>query len=170
MLYCVMVSAVFIGLGSMLFATISDRWLGRRTIVVLGTAYLGLLAFPFFWLTDTGNPLLVAVALSLGLFGVGICYGPLAAYFSEIFGTRVRYSGTGLAFALGGVLGGAFTPIVAQALFASTGASWSVSLYVSAMAIVSLACNLLLPKGRRDLAFDEVEGRGAERQSAGQRT
>ncbi|PLS83363.1 MAG: MFS transporter [Actinobacteria bacterium] len=169
MLYCVMVSAVFIGLGAMLFATISDRWLGRRTLVVLGTAYLGLLAFPFFWLMDTASPVLVAVALSLGMFGIGICYGPLAAFFSEIFSTRVRYSGTGLAFALGGVLGGAFTPIVAQALFASTGATWPVSLYILVMAIVSLVCNMLLPKGRRDLAFDEVEGRGVGREPAGHR-
>ncbi len=170
MLYCVMVSAVFIGISAMLFATISDKWLGRRTLVVLGTVYLGLLAFPFFWLMDTGNPVLVAVALSLGMFGIGICYGPMAAYFSEIFGTKVRYSGTGLAFALGGVLGGAFTPIVGQALLASTGASWSVSLYVVAMAVVSLACNLLLPNGQRDLSFDEAEGRGAGRETAGQRT
>lgn len=55
--------------------------------------------------------------------------------------------------------GKGFALIVAQALFASTGASWPVSVRLVAMAVVGLVCNLLLPKGRRDIAFDEVTAR-----------
>ena len=57
-------------------------------------------------------------------------YGPQAAFLTELFGTRVRYSGASLGYQLAGVLGGALAPIISVALLEATGSSLSVTLYV----------------------------------------
>lgn len=157
MLYTVLIGSLFLGIGAPIFAALSNK-IGRRTLGALGAAFLGLLAFPFFWLMNTGNPVLVTIALSLGMFGIAIGYGPLAAFFSELFGTRMRYSGAGVAYAFAGVLGGGVAPLIATWLLASTGSTFAISLYIVAMAAASLVCNLLLPETRSvDLSFDEGE-------------
>jgi hypothetical protein len=91
MLYCIMVSMVFMGAGIMLFAALSDR-LGRQNLALFSAGFLALWAFPMFWLGDTGNPLLVARSFSVALFAWAVMYGPMGAFFSELFGTRVRYA------------------------------------------------------------------------------
>ncbi|MDQ3236750.1 MAG: MFS transporter, partial [Actinomycetota bacterium] len=105
MLYCIMVSIVCMSVGIMLFATLSDR-LGRRNLALFSAGFLGLWAFPMFWLVDTGNPVLISLSFSIALFAWAAMYGPMGAFFSELFGTRVRYSGASLSYALAGVLGG----------------------------------------------------------------
>lgn len=66
---------------------------------------------------------------------------------SELFSTRVRYSGASLGFQLGAVLGGGLTPIVAAALVAwSGGPAWPISLYLIGFALVSLAATLSAPE------------------------
>ncbi len=148
MLYCVMLGVVFMGAGILFFATISDR-VGRRKLALLSTASVGLWAFPMFWLLDTGNPVLIALAFSVGLFAWSAMYGPMGAFFSELFGTRVRYSGSSLSYALAGVLGAALAPLISVRLLAATGASWSVSLYLLAMAHVSFVSILMLSETYR---------------------
>ena len=49
-----------------------------------------------------------------------------------------------MSYSLGGVFGGAFAPLIAGQLLTSTGSSWSISLYVLAMAAVSFVCISLL--------------------------
>ena len=71
------------------FAALSDR-LGRRPVYLAGALFLGLIAFPFFWLVDSGVTALIWLALLLGLTAVAAMYGPQAAFFSELFGTNVR--------------------------------------------------------------------------------
>ena len=122
MLYCVMIAVVFMGIGILFFATISDR-VGRRNLALFSTGFVGLWAFPMFWLVDTGNPVLIALAFSVGLFAWSAMYGPMGAFFSELFGTRVRYSGSSLSYAFSGVLGAALAPVIAVRLLAATGAS-----------------------------------------------
>jgi metabolite-proton symporter len=143
MLYCTMIAIVFMGAGILVFAAASDR-VGRRRLSLASTAFLGLWAFPMFWLINTANPVLITLALSVGMIAFSMIYGPLAAYFSELFGTRVRYSGAALSYALAGILGGSVAPLVATQLLAWTGASWSISLYVFSMAVVSFLAILAL--------------------------
>jgi MFS transporter, MHS family, shikimate and dehydroshikimate transport protein len=159
MLYCVMVSMVFMGAGVMLFAGLSDR-LGRRNLALSSAGVLALWAFPMFWLVDTGNPVLIALAFSVALFAWSAMYGPMGAFFSELFGTRVRYSGASLSYALAGVLGGALAPYVAARLLSATGASWSVSAYLLVMALISFVSVLLLSETyRTDLSETRTEER-----------
>jgi metabolite-proton symporter len=143
LLYCTMIAVAIMGLGVPVFAVLSDR-VGRRSLCLLAAALAGLWAFPLFWLVDTGNPFLIALSFSVAMIIFAMLYGPMGAFLPELYGTRLRYSGAAVSYNLGGVFGGAFAPLIAGQLLASTGGSWSISLYVLAMAAVSFVCISLL--------------------------
>lgn len=137
------------------FASLTDR-VGRRPVYMGGIVVMALYAFPFFWLVDTGSAPLVWLAIVLGYVGSAAMYGPAAAFFSELFPARVRYSGTSLGLQLGAVFGGGFAPFVATALLAwSGGQSWAVSAYIVAMYLVSLVCIYLVSETLRSGTFEE---------------
>jgi MFS family permease len=119
------------------FAALSDR-LGRRPVYLGGALFLGLFAFPFFWLVDSGAPILIWLALILGLTGTGAMYGPQAAFFSELFGTNVRYSGASLGSQLAAPFAGGLAPLIATALLGwSGGQPWPVALYMIGMVLIT---------------------------------
>ena len=119
------------------FAALSDR-LGRRPVYLAGALFLGLFAFPFFWLVDSGVPVLIWLALLLGLTGIAAMYGPQAAFFSELFGTNVRYSGASLGSQLAAPLAGGLAPLIATALLGwSGGRPWPVALYMIGMVLIT---------------------------------
>ena len=122
-----------------LFGALSDR-LGRRPVYMIGAALTGLLAFPFFWLADTRSPSAILLGLMLVLpLAHAAMYGPQAAFFSELFGTNVRYSGASLGYQLSSALAGGLAPLIAAALLTAThGRPWSVALYLIASALITL--------------------------------
>ena len=143
MLYCAMISVAVMGIAVPICAALSDK-AGRRRLRLLAAALSALWAFQLFWLFDTGNPVLIALAFAVGMAIFAMLYGPMGAFLPELYGTRLRDSGASVSYNLGGVLGGAVAPLAATQLLASTGASWSISLYVLAMSAVSFACVFLL--------------------------
>ncbi|MER6988381.1 MFS transporter [Saccharopolyspora hirsuta] len=130
-----------------LSGALSDRW-GRRPLILVGAGLLAVWAFPFFWLVDTATVLGVAVAATVGSIGSSLTYGPLAAYLSELFEPRVRYSGASLAYQLAAILVSGGTPFIMTALLAATGSSASVSAYLLLMGLCTLASALLLRETR----------------------
>src|SRR5207247_2396817 len=87
-----------------LCGALSDR-VGRRPVYLFGACTTALFAYPLFWLLDTGSTPLVWLALVVALvFGHAPMYGPQAAFLSELFGTRVRYSGASLGSQLSSVV------------------------------------------------------------------
>ena len=121
----------------------SDR-LGRRPVYLAGAVFLGLFAFPFFWMVDSGVPALIWLALALGLAGTAAMYGPQAAFFSELFGTNVRYSGASLGSQLAAPLAGGLAPLIATALLGwSGGQPWPVALYMIGMVLIT-CCSVYL--------------------------
>jgi MHS family shikimate/dehydroshikimate transporter-like MFS transporter len=121
------------------FAALSDR-VGRRPIYLLGVVGMGISAFFLFWATDTASFWLVLLAHIFGLGALSMSYGPQAAFYAEMFGTRVRYSGISLGYQGGSIFGGALAPIIATSLFAATGTSTSIALYVAGLAVLSFVC------------------------------
>jgi len=140
------------------FSALSDR-VGRRPVITGGALASAALAFPFFWLIETGSPGLIWLAYTLILVAGGAVYGPLAVMLAELFGTRLRYSGASIGYQLGATIGGGFSPLIATALVAwAGGASWAVALFVLAVSIVAAVCTYLLAETvRSDMLVDPSE-------------
>ncbi len=120
------------------FGALSDR-VGRRPVYLGGALFLALFAFPFFWMVETRQPVFVVLAVVIGLIGHSAMYGPQAAFFSELFGTRVRYSGASLGYQLASPLAGGLAPLIATKLLeGSSGQSWPVAVYLLIMAAITL--------------------------------
>ena len=83
-------------------------------------------------------------------------YGPQAAFFAELFGTRTRYTGASLGYQLAAPFAGGIAPLVASALLSWSGnETWSVALYLVTMASVTITCTFLAREtNRRDLSRD----------------
>ncbi|MEU8749789.1 MFS transporter [Streptomyces chartreusis] len=150
MLGLTLVAVAVLGISTFLVARWSDR-VGRRKLIIAGAAFGVVWGAVLFPLLDTRNYLLIAVALSGALLCMGIIYGPAGAYMPELFATRLRYSGAGFSYNLGGVLGGAAAPLIVTALaenYRPAVGGW----FMSAMALLSLVCAMALPETKeRDL-------------------
>jgi len=118
------------------FSGLSDK-VGRKQIYRWGAILTGLWGFALFPLIDTGNPLMITLAVSIGMIFLGMQYGPQAAYFTELFTTEVRYSGASLGYQIGAILGGALAPTIAVLLWNELGIFY-VSVYILVAAGLTL--------------------------------
>jgi len=115
---------------------LSDR-LGRRPVYLFGACFTAVWAYPLFRLVDTGSTPLVWLAVVVALvFGHAPMYGPQAAFFAELFGSRVRYSGASLGSQLASVLAGGLSPFIATALLPY--GRGALAAYIIGMAIVTI--------------------------------
>ena len=151
MLSAVLVSTMFAIPANFIFGAWSDRH-GRRGIYKLGAILTGLWAFAMFAMIDTGDWLLITIALSVAHILVSMMYGPQAALLAELFSTEVRYSGASLGYQLGAILGGGFAPIIATSLLVFAGSSMWVAGYIAlANALTWVSINALKENHVKDL-------------------
>ena len=64
-------------------------------------------------------------------------YAPQGAFFSEMFGTSVRYSGASLGAQLSAAVAGGFSPLIATFLLPRYGRS-AIALYIIFMALITI--------------------------------
>ncbi|MGW2488372.1 MFS transporter [Streptomyces sp. NPDC001606] len=138
------------------WGALSDR-VGRRPVYLLGAAGVGLWIFPFFSLVDTGSFGYLVLAVTVGLVLHGAMYAPQAAFFAEMFATRMRYSGASIGAQFASVAAGAPAPLIATALLSDYGSSTPIALYVIGAALLTLvAVGVSRETRHRDLAQDEA--------------
>jgi len=129
------------------YGLLSDRF-GRRVIYGAGVALFGLFAFPSFLLINTRQPILLwlSIVVALGLIYPAI-YAPLAAFWSELFDTRVRYTGIGAVYQFSGILASGLTPTIATALlWYAGGEPWLFVGYMIVVALISLTAAYFSPE------------------------
>jgi MFS family permease len=121
-----------------LYGLLSD-FIGRRPVYLFGAISTAVFAYPLFWMLDTASPAFVRAALILGLaVSHGAMYAPQGAFFSELFGARVRYSGASLGVQLASVIAGGLSPIIATTLLSYGYGRGALSLYVIGMAVITI--------------------------------
>jgi metabolite-proton symporter len=115
-------------------AVLAER--GRRRVMIAVTvaiAIFGLVLAPLFVAGTTGALLMMAIGLAL----MGLTYGPLGTVISELFPTKVRYTGSSLAFSFAGILGASLAPYIATWLAKTYGLQY-VGYYLTAAALTTL--------------------------------
>ena len=136
MLTAVLVAAAIMVPTQFYFSGLSDR-IGRKNVYRWGAILTGIWGFILFPLIDTGDPMMIGFAITMGLLFLGMQYGPQAAYFTELFSTEVRYSGASLGYQIGAILGGALAPTIAVLLWNEFGIFY-VSVYIAIAARLTL--------------------------------
>ena len=158
MLLEAIVAALVMGAATLWFAMLSDR-VGRRRLCLAAAVVSGLWAFPLFWLLQTRQPVLVGIGMVVGLVCFALLYGPMGAYFPELFRVRYRYSGASFAYSAAGIVGGGISPLVATSVLARTHSTAGVSWYLIGVAVLCLVCLLCLGDTR---AADFTDGLAPE--------
>jgi MFS family permease len=116
---------------------LADRF-GVWRVFATGTVLSVLVAFPAFWLIDTGS--LAAAYLAYIATAVGFCatYGTLGVLYAQAFDVRIRYTGMSLALGIGTIAGSAFVPIIYLELLSVFGGSWAIAVYIVVAGVVTL--------------------------------
>ena len=137
---------------------LADKW-GRVQVYMTGAALIGLFAAPFFLLLGTGQDWAVFMAVVIGL---GVVWPPVTATLgtltSEIFSTRVRYTGVTLGYQIGAALAGGTAPLLCTFLLAKFNGSWTpIAIYIVAIAVVSIAAVSFAPRVAQADAENEAD-------------
>ncbi len=156
-----LIASLIGGVGWLVFTMIGG-WMsdtvGRVRTFQIGYGIIILWAIPMWFLLDTASLPLFALAIVILTIGLGPSYGPQSALYAEMFPARVRYSGVSIGYAFGSIIGGAFAPMIAQLLLNETGMSWTIGVYIAALALVSFIAVSMVPKSLQgtDLHVEEV--------------
>lgn len=136
---------------------LSDR-IGRRPVYMFGALWAGLVGFVFYTMIDSKDYLVMTAAIILGLIGHAAMYGPQASFLSEMFGTRVRYTGASVGYQLASVFAGGLSPVICTALLGLNQGWMPIAIYMlvlSAITVVSIF--FAAETSRRDIEPIDIE-------------
>ncbi len=131
-----MIAMLFFAAAIPLSAVIADRY-GRGNMLIIASMLIIAFGLCFSFLFTAGSWVLVVAFLSIGLFLMGLTYGPMGTALAEIFPPSVRYTGASLAFTLAGILGASLAPYLGTQLAKTYGISY-VGYYLSISATFTL--------------------------------
>jgi len=156
-LNCVLIASMVQFVTIPMFGLLSDV-VGRRPVYLGGALGLAVFAFPYFWMVDTGDPLWVGLATIISLVISAAMYGPQAAFFSELFGTDVRYTGASIGYQLASPLAGGIAPMISMSLLEwGHGQSWPVAAYLIVLSAITLVAVWLAAETHRSHLGDPDE-------------
>ncbi len=165
-LTAVMIAAAADFCSQLFFGHLSDKF-GRRPVYIAGSVIIGLAAFPFFWLVNTGSPVLIFLAMILLIsIGHGATYSVQATFFSELFGTGVRYSGLSLGYHIGAAITSGPGPFVAAALLAWTGGTTAIAGLIILAAVISVIATLMASETYKIDLEEDLVSSNVERTSS----
>ncbi|GAA1148190.1 MFS transporter [Streptomyces javensis] len=163
-LAALVVGMLFESFAMPMFGALSDR-IGRRPVYIGGAIAVIVWAYPFFAMFDSRNPVLVFVAIFVALvIGHGSMIGTQPAFFTELFASRVAYSGLALGHELASMIVGGFSPIIATALLAWAGASWPIALFMIGMGAVTVFAVAAAPETNPVVRKGLKDRKGPERE------
>ncbi|QZY28659.1 MFS transporter [Nocardioides coralli] len=140
------------------FGALSDR-IGRRPLYLVGAVGVAVWSFVFFNLLDSMTGTAVLTAVLVGLLFHSMMYSPQAAFFSELFGTSVRYTGASVGYQLASIFAGALAPIIAVQLLGSVEEknTTAVGIYVAVASVITVIAVLFAKETRASsLRHDRV--------------
>jgi MFS family permease len=137
------------------FGWLSDK-VGRRPVYAFGAFGLAIFAFAFFRLLDTKDFGLMVLAASGGLITHAAMYGPQAAFMSEMFPTRFRYTGVSISYQATSIISGSVAPLIATALLKAYGSATPIIYYVSASCVLT-GIAALVAKETKGKTFAEID-------------
>ena len=146
-------AVVFMAMITPLSAKLSDQF-GRKPVLLVGCFLAVLAGFSLSPLMASDSSLLITLFLSIALLLMGATFAPMGAFLPEQFPVAVRYTGAGLAYNLGGILGASTAPYISQLLVDQGGLVW-VGYYVSTMAFISFIAVLLM-KETKQIDFNQT--------------
>jgi MFS family permease len=148
-----------------MYGALTDR-IGRRPVYLWGGIMTALLAYPTFRMIDTASPWMVRLSLLLALsLSHAAMYAPQGAFFSELFGTHVRYSGASLGAQLSSVLAGGLSPLIATSLLQHGFGRGALSLYLIGMAVITIVAVLVATETmHHDLGAETQEAQTQHKQ------
>jgi len=145
-----LISVLFFGLGIPISALLADRY-GRSKVLIGATAGIFLFGLVFSPMFSTGSWGITVVFLVLGMFLMGLTYGPIGTALAGIFPASVRYTGASLSFTLAGILGASLTPYLATTLAKNYGLPY-VGYYLSFAAGISFLAFVAARKAMKENA------------------
>jgi len=137
-----------------LLAALSDR-IGRRPVYAFGAFGAAIFIFLFFPLLASGSNAQIILAVVIGLVLHGAMYAPQAAFITELFPTRIRYSGVSIAYQLTSIFAGSLAPIISLWLYKSFHSAMPVSIYVAVACVIS-GVSALLARETRGIDLSKI--------------
>lgn len=150
-----------------LWGRLSDR-VGRRPVYAFGAVAGATWAFFAFPMMDTGEPVMIWLAIALGLTFHAAMYASQPAIMAEMFPTRMRYSGVSLGYQVTSIFAGSLAPIIATGLLAQYGTSVPVAIYVAIACAITLVA-VWAARETRGLDLREVDDADREKVLAASR-
>ncbi|GIE30969.1 MFS transporter [Actinoplanes italicus] len=145
-----------------LIGAVSDR-VGRRPLYLTGAVGLAIWMYVFFGLLESRSEPKIILAVLVGLVLHALMYAPQAAFFSELFGTSVRYTGASVGYQLASILAGALAPIIALKLLGDVTDPnpTAVAIYMTVASVLTVVAVLLAKETARtslkhDRTLDEA--------------
>jgi MFS family permease len=131
-------------LGYLTAAHLTDA-IGRRRTLILFAA-CSFLTVILYTSLPISNHVMLVLGFPLGFFPSG-SFSPMGAYFSELFPTPVRASGSGFAYNLGRGVGALFPALVGY-VSGHTSLGTAIAIFGSAAYLIMILGALLLPETR----------------------